>query len=121
MIRACRPGNNASVFAAYPFHEVSGIGGWGETSSLSSLSSRTPIRNAWSPARPPGCEALGLDKDPSATVITCDMSAAVAGGMFVSSTVDVGHARFLTASQAEQFDTKRFLSSPKDWDPAEVE
>lgn len=31
------------------------------------------------------------------------------------------HARLLTASQAEQFDTKRFLSSPNDWDPTQVE
>jgi pectin methylesterase-like acyl-CoA thioesterase len=37
---------------------------------------------------------LGLGKDPSSTVITYDMSAAVAGGTFLSSTVDVEGAEF---------------------------
>jgi len=37
---------------------------------------------------------LGLGKDPSATVITYNMSAAAAGGTFLSSTVDVEGAQF---------------------------
>jgi pectin methylesterase-like acyl-CoA thioesterase len=37
---------------------------------------------------------LGLGKDPSATVITYNMSAAAAGGTFLSSTVDVEGAEF---------------------------
>ena len=31
------------------------------------------------------------------------------------------HTKFLTASQAEQFDTKHFLSSPDGWDPTQLE
>jgi pectin methylesterase-like acyl-CoA thioesterase len=42
----------------------------------------------------PRATLLGLGKDPSSTVITYNMSAAAAGGTFLSSTVDVEGAEF---------------------------